>query len=235
MARFAREAWDRASEDRVAHAARSTELSPELKEALLWRLVDATAAHLHRMRRWMLVGVVAGLCFELLNRKLVGEVTVSFAKLSAVGFLRPVMPVVVAAAFAAQMASYLEYRVASTVCDLYGDQAFESLRESALLEMFGPDLISYTGRSASSYAPDVASLSSKIAGGVQTWVVLVGPLLFTGYAFTQLFRSPGSALANWLALGMTLVALAVGWGYASGTLVFGAGRSGGVVNGPRGR
>jgi len=197
---------------RVAALLESPDSTPELEREILWRLLDTIKGVSHSQRRIVvaIVGVAAG--FELLNRNLVREFSVTGVKITDLAFLRIVAPVAMA---------YLLFRFAVLARDVGVNlaivahltcQRFYGLyitdMDRVLVALAGPA----GGRPPPAYTPKWRGLGD-IAVLFQIFMASAGTLLFIPYAFWQLHIRGGFEPLAWIALGVAAVCIVLAAGF----------------------
>jgi hypothetical protein len=191
------------------------ETTPDLLRETMWRIVEIIREILRSQRRAAILLVAFAFAFELLNRSLVTEASLAGIKLSRIEFLAILTPVAI---------SYLYLRFAALGRDLGAysfvlyhvtNGKFPGLNESHLDRM-----IIYIG------GPTIAPLPALYAPHYRRVAVVTGllelalynllPLLFTAYAFWQLFSAHGPKdLLVWLSLTISTLFLAAALCFAA--------------------
>jgi hypothetical protein len=152
----------------------------------------------------VIAGVAAG--FELLNRNMLAEFSVTGAKFTDVDFLRTLAPAVVA---------YLLLRFAVLARELgINHSVFSHLTCQYFYGLHGSEIdrvLAVVGGPAVSRPPPAFTPKGRLLGDsamtVQTIISVVAPCVFIVYAFCQLLMKSPANILTWLAMAATLVCL----------------------------
>ncbi len=175
----------------------------------MWRMVDTVRDILRAQRRASILLVAFAFGFELLNRSLVAEASLAGIKISRIEFLATLIPVAVSYLYLRFAALARDLGVYSSVLYSMTDGKFPGLRQSNLDRMIiylgGPT----TAPLPAMYAPYYRRLA-VVTSLLELALYNVLPLLFTGYAFWQLFSAHGvTDLLVWLSLAISTLFLAL--------------------------
>jgi hypothetical protein len=204
---------DAASHARIFLEARET--TPELLRETMWRLVDIVREILRSQRRTAILLVAFSFAFELLNRSLVTEASLAGIKLSRIEFLATLTPVAISyaylrfAALARDLGAYmsvLHHLITGKFPGLY-----ESHLDRMIIYLGGPTIAPLPV----TYAPHYRRVAA-VASVSELSLYNLLPLLFTAYAFWQLFSAHGPRdPLVWISLIISTLFLAVALCFAA--------------------
>ena len=183
----------------------------DLLRECLWRLLDNAKQAATAGRRQELYVVLSAVAFELVNRRLINEISIQGAKLSALTFLRPLLPLAVAYFYLFAVIAWNRHSTYRAAFFDYTKKAFPGLEDSGMDELLMPGDIPFVEEIPERFLPkSVNRLYRPLNIGLVVMYAFA-PILFEVYAFIQLYRYGGNnpiPLSGLAAL--TAVLLAIG-------------------------
>lgn len=181
----------------------SPEADSDFRIQYLWRLIDEITECGKKMTRWVVLSIVLICFFELLNRNLISEASISGIKISHFTFLLYAIPPLVAFIMLTFLALATEQDIFDKTIRELAKAHFSDLQRTDLIELLYADLSVFGNLIPKSL------LSNKRNRGLNTYfVVQAGTFLllypiFELYAYTQLFKHSG--LTNVTAIASAII------------------------------
>ncbi|MFC0532239.1 hypothetical protein [Phytohabitans kaempferiae] len=163
---------------------------PDFVRECVWRFVDYAKEICSQAKRAALGVVLIVFAFELLNRGLISEASITNFKLSELGFLLPILPV---------LASYLLLRIAllEREYDIFQDiyleltrQALPGFWKSDLDVLLWPNMNPTIGQIPKSFIGRGRSLI-MLGSNFEGAIIMALPVVFLVHAYTELFEDNG--------------------------------------------
>jgi hypothetical protein len=180
----------------------------DLLRECLWRLFDKMKQAATLSNRQQLYMVLLAIGFELVNRRLINEFSFQGAKLSAITFLRPLLPLAVAYCYLIWSMSWSRYAVYRHLIRDLTKQAFPGVYHSGVDELLMPGENPLVEELPQRFNPQPVRMLRNVIANGQLVLLLFGPILFEYYAFAQLYRHGNNspiALSTLAALTSTLL------------------------------
>lgn len=164
---------------------------PDFIKQCFWELKAECDSSWKKILRWAIIGLSAICLFELLNRSLVGEFTLSGIKVVHLSFLLYIIPPVVAVSLLNVATFNIEQNIYIRTLREFARQQFPSLHESQLLEFF----FAHQG-TPGTYFPSTlvesrVEISVAFSQAGQFYLVPIAYVAFELYAYFQLFMHVG--------------------------------------------
>jgi hypothetical protein len=158
-----------------------------------WELKTEFDAYGKKIARWAVLGVAFICLFELINRKLVGQASISGVTISNLRFLLYILPPLVALSSLNLATFNVEQNIYRDVLGELAQQRFPELLKSQVLNLFLSQQGTFGAFMADSFSEPSISGTLKFSRSLQVGIVPACFLVFEIYAYFQLFMHSRSS------------------------------------------